>query len=119
MYKTPNKLKLDIIIIGFDEDKNNLRAVVDNLQEQLNRINRQDIGVIFGLGTKEPNNIEEIKQRVLGMTNCEYFVFFNATESFFVMPDYIQNLIRIIESSENEENGDEIIAAHGINKLNG
>ena len=74
---------------------------------------------MFGLGTKEPNNIEDVKQRVLGMTNCEYFVFFDATETFFVVQDYIQNLIKIIETNENEENGADIITSHGICKLNG
>jgi|APFre7841882793_1041355.scaffolds.fasta_scaffold06539_5 cobalamin biosynthesis Co2+ chelatase CbiK len=116
MYNTPTKLKLDIIIIGYEEDKEKIRPVIEHLQEQLNKINNKEVSVLFGFGTKEPNNIDEIKGRLKTMTNCEYFVFLDLTESFLVMPNYIESLLQIIKENESTELGQEIIAINGINK---
>lgn len=116
MYNTPNKLKLDIIIIGYEEDKEKIRPVIENLQSQLNTLNRKDVSVLFGLGLKEPDNIEEIKERVKTMTNCEFYTFLDLTQSFSVMPNYIESLLRIIEENENTEEGLAIIDLYKIVK---
>ena len=116
MYNTPNKLKLDIIIIGYDEDKEKLNGVVQGLQSQLDKLKNRNVGVMFAFGIKEPNNIEEIKGRAKTMTNCEYFVFLDATESFVVMPNYIESILKVIDENESTELGQEIIAINGINK---
>lgn len=115
MYQTQQKLKLDIIIIGYEEDKEKLRNVVDSLQSQLNKQKRKDVGVMFAFGNRE--NIEEVKGKSLGMTNSEYVVILDCTETFNVMPNYIDSLLKIISDNEEKENGVQIIISHGINKL--
>lgn len=116
MYNTPNKLKLDIIIIGYEEDKEKIRPVIESLQAQLNATNRKDVSVLFGLGLKEPDNIEDVKERLKTMTNCEYFIFLDLTQTFIVMPNYVESLLKVIEDNENSEGGQEVISLHGIVK---
>jgi hypothetical protein len=116
MYNTPNKLKLDIIIIGYEEDKEKIRPIIENLQSQLNNLNRKDVSVLFGLGRKDPDNIQEVKEKLKTMTNCEYYVFLDLTETFFVMPNYADSLLKVIEDNENSEGGQELITLHRIVK---
>lgn len=116
MYNTPNKLKLDIIIIGYEEDKDKIRPVIETLQSQLNTLNRKDVSVLFGLGLKDPDNIEEVKGKLKTMTNCEYYTFLELIETFSIMPNYIESLLRIISDNEATEEGQALISLHGIVK---
>jgi hypothetical protein len=116
MYNTPNKLKLDIIIIGYEEDKEKIKPVIESLQEQLDRINKKDVSVLFGLGIKDPDNIHDVKGRLVTMTNCEYYTFLELTENFSVMPNYIESLLKVIKDNEDTEDGQALIALHGIVK---
>jgi hypothetical protein len=116
MYNTPNKLKLDIIVIGYEEDKEKIKPVIESLQGQLDRINKKDVSVLFGLGIKDPDNLEDVKGRIIKMTNCEYYTFLELTETFSVMPNYIESLLKTIKDNENTEDGQTLIALHGIVK---
>ena len=112
MYQTQNKLKLDIVISGYEEDKDKIRPVIESLQGQLNKINRNDIGVMFGLAQRSTNNLEEIRNKVITtMLNTEYYTVLDCTENFIVMPNYIESLIKNIE-----ENDEETLKLFGINK---
>lgn len=113
MYRTDNKLKLDIIISGYTEDKEMLRPVIDNLQKQLDSINRTDISVLYSLCSKESNNQDSVLEHAIKQHSySEYYVVLNCKESFYVMADYIKKIINLIESNTTEE----ILINNGINK---
>ena len=116
MYRTDNKLKLDIIISGYTEDKELLRPVIENLQKQLDEINRTDISVLYSLCSKNDTNPDVILENAIkNHSYSEYYVVLNCKESFYVMPNYIRGIIDLIEKNENP-NMEEVLKHHGINK---
>jgi hypothetical protein len=116
MYRTENKLKLDIIISGYTEDKESLSLVINNLQKQLDEINRTDISVLYSLCSKEATNQDAVLQHAIEQHSySEYYVVLNCKESFYVMPNYIRGIIDLIEKNENP-NMEEVLKHHGINK---
>jgi hypothetical protein len=114
MYKPNSKLKLDIIVSGYEEDKDKIKPVIESLQRQLDDTKREDIGVMFALGQRSTDNLAEIQNKVITtMLNTEFYAILNCTDSFIVMPNYIESLIKTIE----ESNGDDsVLTLHGINK---
>jgi hypothetical protein len=117
MYQPKNKLKLDIVLSGYEEDKEKIRDVVNSLQKQLNDLNRLDVGVMFGLASKSLDNLADVKNRVITtMLNTEYYTILECIDTFEIMPNYIQSLIKLIEDNYNE---DEILKEHGIIKYEG
>jgi len=73
------------------------------LQKQLDDTRRLDIGVMFGLASKEANNLLDVRNRIITtMLNTEYYVILECIDTFEIMPNYIQSLIRIIEENNNE-----------------
>lgn len=116
MYRTENKLKLDIIISGYTEDKENLRIVIDNLQKQLDALNRTDISVLYSLCSKEHLNQDSVLEHAIKQhSNSEYYVVLNCKESFYVLPNYIKDMINLIESENPDK--DELLKNNGINKV--
>ena len=113
MYTPQKKLKLDIILSGYEEDKDKIKSVIQSLQKQLDDTRRLDIGVMFGLGNKKEDNLLEIRNKVITtMLNTEYYVILECVDTFEVMPNYIQSLIQIIEKNESPET----LTLHGIIK---
>lgn len=118
MYKPQKKLKLDIIVSGYDEDKQSIiKPIIENLQKQLDKLDRTDIGVMFGLGSKKDNNLAEVQNNVLSQSlNAEYYVMLDCTNKILIMPNYISSLLKIIEQNERIENQNEVLILNGINK---
>ena len=118
MYKPPKKLKLDIIVSGYDEDKESIiKPVIETLQKQMDKLDRTDIGVMFGLGNKKDNNLAEVQNIVLSQSlNTEYYVMLDCTDKILIMPNYISSLLKIIEQNEGTENQNEVLTLNGINK---
>ena len=118
MYKPPKKLKLDIIVSGYEEDKESIvKPIIENLQKQLDKLDRTDIGVMFGLGSKKDNNLAEIQNNVLSQSlNTEYYVMLDCTNKILIMPNYILSILKIIEENERTENENEVLILNGINK---
>jgi hypothetical protein len=118
MYKPPKKLKLDIIVSGYDEDKESIiKPVIETLQKQMDKLDRTDIGVMFGLGNKKDNNLAEVQNNVLSQSlNTEYYVMLDCTDKILIMPNYISRLLKIIEQNEGTENQNEVLTLNGINK---
>lgn len=106
MYKTQQKLKLDIIISGWEEDKYSIREVIESLQAQLQKVDRSDIGAMFAFGNKKDNNIKEVLHRAINeMSNSEYYTVLDCSEQAMVMPNYVERIIELI--NEAETGGDE------------
>ena len=118
MYKPPKKLKLDIIVSGYDEDKESIvKPIVENLQKQMDKLNRTDVGVMFGLGNKKDDNLADIQNNVLSQSlNTEYYVMLDCSNKILIMPNYISSLLKIIEENEGTENQNEVLTLNGINK---
>lgn len=115
MYSTENKLKLDIIISGYTEDKEMIRPVIDSLQKQLDEINRTDISVLYALCSKNDTNQDVILENAVKYHSySEYYVVLNCKESFYVIDNYIKSVINIIENTENPS--EEFLKNYGINK---
>ena len=113
MYRTNNKLKLDIIISGYTEDKEMLRTVIDSLQKQLDEIGRTDIGVLYSLCSKEDVNPDSVLENAIKYHSySEYYVVLNCKETFYVISNYIKKTIQIIEKNNTDEN----LLLNGINK---
>ena len=108
-------LKLDIAILGYEHDKEKLKILIENFQKQLDDIKRQDVGVLFGFGQKNPNNIDDVRGRLLSNVTAKYYILFDATESFIVLPTYLESMLRVLESNENAENAEAILLYNGIN----
>lgn len=117
MFQQQNKLKLDIVISGYDEDKDKIKNVIGNIQSQLDNIGREDVSAMFALGNKKDNNLEEIRNNAINtMLKTEYYTVLECVENFDVMPNYIQSLLRIIEQAE-EENNFDALEHYGLKKL--
>jgi hypothetical protein len=108
-------LKLDIAILGYEQDKEKLKNLIEIFQKQLDEIKRQDVGVLFGFGQKYPDNIDEVRGRLVSNVTAKYYILFDATESFMVLPNYLETMVRILEANENNENAEAILLYNGIN----
>jgi hypothetical protein len=108
-------LKLDIAILGYEQDKEKLKHLIEIFQKQLDEIKRQDVGVLFGFGQKYPDNIDEVRGRLVSNVTAKYYILFDATESFMVLPNYLETMVRILETNENNENAEAILLYNGIN----
>ena len=114
----PMPLKLDIAILGYEEDKDKLKVLVESFQKQMDDTKRQDIGVLFGFGQRNPDNIHDVKGRLVSNITAKYYIIFDATESVMVLPNYIESMIRILEANEGNENAEAILLYNGINIRN-
>lgn len=114
----PMPLKLDIAILGYEEDKDKLRLLIESFQKQMDDTKRQDIGVLFGFGQRYPNNIDDIKGRLVSNVTAKYYIIFDARESFMVLPNYIESMLRVLEANEGNENAEAILLYNGINIRN-
>ena len=112
-------LKLDIAILGYEHDKDKLKNLVENFQQQLDESKRQDVGVLFGFGQKKPDNMDDVKGRLVSNIAAKYYILFDARESFMILPNYLQNMIRILEENENNPEAETILSMYGINIKNG
>jgi hypothetical protein len=119
MYSTPQQLKLDIAILGYEEDKDKLKILVESFQMQLDNLKRNDVGVLFGFGQKYPDNIDEVKGRLVSNVAAKYYVLFDARESFMILPNYLESMLKILEGNENGAHAEEILLLNGINIKNG
>ena len=108
-------LKLDVAILGYEQDKEKLKLLIENFQKQLDEIKRQDVGVLFGFGQRYPDNIDEVKGRLVSNVTAKYYILFDATESFIVLPNYLESMLRVLELNENAENAESILLYNGIN----
>jgi hypothetical protein len=109
------QLKLDVAILGYEQDKEKLKVLVQSFQTQLDNLKRNDVGVLFGFGQKYPDNIEEVKQRLLGNVTAKYYILFDATESFIILPNYLESMVRILEGNEEGAHAEETLLLNGIN----
>lgn len=100
MFTTPEKLKLDILVFGYEKDKETLKDFFAKLQGQLDKLNRTDIGVLFGLADGEDGSLDKVKAQLLTMVAAPNYIFFDATETTFILPHYIDNLARIVDSED-------------------
>jgi len=114
----PMPLKLDIAILGYEEDKDKLRVLIESFQKQMDDTKRQDIGVLFGFGQKHPNNMDDVKGRLVSHVTAKYYVIFDATESIMVLPNYVESMLRVLEANENNQNAEAILLYNGINIRN-
>ncbi len=108
-------LKLDIAILGYEEDKDKLKLLIENFQKQLDEIKRNDVGVLFGFGQKYPDNMDEVRGRLVNNVTAKYYILFDARESFMVLPTYLETMLRVLEANENNENAEAILLYNGIN----
>lgn len=115
MYNTPQNLKLDIAILGYEQDKDKLKPLIEEFQKQLDNANREDLGVLFGFGQKYPDNIDEVKGRLINNVVAKYYILFDARECFMIMPNYVENMLRILEANENVAHAEEMLLLNGIN----
>lgn len=109
------QLKLDVAILGYEEDKEKLKVLIDSFQIQLDNLKRNDIGVLFGFGQKYPDNIEEVKQRLVGNVVAKYYILFDARESFMILPNYLESMVKILEANEQSAHAEEMLLLNGIN----
>jgi hypothetical protein len=114
----PMPLKLDIAILGYEEDKDKLRLLIESFQKQMDDTKRQDIGVLFGFGQRYPDNIDDVKGRLVSNVTAKYYIIFDARESFMVLPNYIESMLRVLEANEGNENAEAILLYNGINIRN-
>jgi hypothetical protein len=89
--------------------------LIENFQKQLDEIKRQDVGVLFGFGQKYPDNMDEVRGRLVSNVTAKYYVLFDARESFIVLPTYLETMLRILETNEENENAEAILLYNGIN----
>jgi hypothetical protein len=102
MFATPEKLKLDILVFGYEKDKETLKDFFAKIQGQLDKLNRTDIGVLFGLANEEEDSLDKVRTQLLTMVAAPNYIFFDATESTFILPNYIENLARIVDSGDTD-----------------
>lgn len=102
MFTPPEKLKLDILVYGYEKDKETLKDFFAKLQGQLDTINRTDIGVLFGLADGEEGSLDRVKSNLLSMVAAPNYILFDATQTTFILPNYVETLAKIVDS-DNEE----------------
>ena len=113
MFAPPEKLKLDIVVFGYEKDKDTLKDLFAKLQGHLDNLNRTDIGVVFGLSDSVVN-LEQVKGNLINMVVAPNYVLFDATESTFVLPNYIDSLAKLVD--EDGDHADEMRALYGFLK---
>jgi hypothetical protein len=101
MFATPEKLKLDILVFGYEKDKEKLKDFFAKLQGQLDNSKRTDIGVLFGLSESE-ENLPNVKNKLIDMVAAPNYIFFDATETTFIMPNYIESLGRMVDGEDEQ-----------------
>jgi hypothetical protein len=97
MFSPPNKLKLDVLVYGYEKDKEQLKDFFAKLQGQLDAINRTDIGIVFGLADDKEGSLDKVKSELENMVAAPNYIFFDATETTLLMPTYIENLARLVD----------------------
>ena len=93
-------------------------TLIESFQKQMDDTKRQDIGVLFGFGQRYPDNIDDVKGRLVSNVTAKYYIIFDARESFMVLPNYIESMLRVLEANEDNENAEAILLYNGINIRN-
>ena len=97
MFAPPQKLKLDILVFGYEKDKETLKDFFAKLQGQLDNLTRTDIGVLFGLADNEEGSLDKVKSQLVTMVAAPNYIFLDATETTFILPNYIESLAKILD----------------------
>ena len=56
-----------------------------------------------------------MRGRLVSNVTAKYYILFDAPESFMVLPNYLETMVRILETNENNENAEAILLYNGIN----
>tara|TARA_R110000868_G_scaffold3590_1_gene22644 strand:- start:340 stop:687 length:348 start_codon:yes stop_codon:yes gene_type:complete len=115
MITPPEKLKLDILVFGYEKDKEYLKDFFAKLQGQLDKLNRTDIGVLFGLANEEEDSLDKVKNHLTTMVAAPNYVFLDATEIKFILPNYIENLARLLDNDA--PFSEDLREFHGFKKI--
>lgn len=103
---------LEILVYGLEENKIEIKKVMENVQNQMAKLKRGKYARILWYIDKGEKTDEEKKQWLLENANAKYCVFL--PESHKVKPDYVKNVlsaIKKLEDSVKAVKGLEIIAS--------
>jgi len=75
MFDPHGPLLLDILIPGYEEDKEIVKPLIESVQKELDWIRRNDINAAFYFGKRGEHSWEQLQEFLKKNCHSKYFVF--------------------------------------------
>ena len=99
---------LEILVYGLEEDKAEIKKMMENIQAQMAKTKRGKYARILWYIDKGEKTVDEKKSWLIENANAKYYVF--TPESNTVKPDFVKNILANIKKFE-----DSVKAMNGSN----